>query len=138
MNGIRVYASSQTMIKVRNLMFCFAEISWVRCVLYVCMPLYLQLFPRHGCLRMSVYCSIHLNIPISVHLRGYVLVRLSASVCFMCTSFTSIATGLVKQVMYSIHTHSALFSSLWLLLTHQTVWESESDTNYAETVGTCC
>lgn len=49
----------------------------------------------------------------------------------------NIVTGPDKQVMYSILILGGLLSSLWLGLAHQTVRESESDTNYAETLGIC-
>lgn len=60
--------------------------------------------------------------------------RLSARVTLTLASFRS--TCQVGYVQY-IHTFTlgALLSSPWLLLTHQTVWESQSDTNYAERVG---
>lgn len=58
----------------------------------------------------------------------------------MCLSVCCIRTPCqVGYVQYiRTFTHSTLSNSPWLLHTHQTVWESESDTNYAETVGICC
>lgn len=71
------------------------------------------------------------HIPISVDLCEYVLpVR---SYLFHMDFFKR--TCQVCYVQY-IHTlmYNTLLSSLWLLRTHQTVRESESDTNYAEKV----
>lgn len=102
--------------------------------MYVCpsVPASFSKAQMLSCPYNSTYPS---NIPISVNLRKYV--PPVCSYLFYADFFHR--TCQVGYIQY-IHTltYNTLLSSLWLLRTHQTVWESESDTNYAEKVGTWC
>lgn len=104
------------------------------------MPVLLPLFSTHGCFCTSVQRTLQLYHTTDISV--YICVDVHWCAClhwfvlfYVC--LVNIVTGPDKQVMYSILIRGGLLSSLWLGLAHQTVRESESDTNYAETLGIC-
>lgn len=73
-----------------------------------------------------------------MYLSAYISISMywfSALVCLV-KFFFSLHWCCQEGCVQYLRMHNTLVRSLWLQLTYQTIWESESDSNYAEMVGT--